>query len=36
MEARGLVGHIDELAIFPRALTDMEIHRLALRGQATE
>lgn len=29
MEARGLVGHIDELAIFPRALSDDEIRRLA-------
>lgn len=28
MEARGLVGHIDELAIFPRALSDDEIRRL--------
>jgi hypothetical protein len=28
MEARGLVGHIDELAIFPRALSDEEIRRL--------
>jgi hypothetical protein len=31
MEARGLVGHIDELAIFPRALTDAEIRRIGLR-----
>jgi Concanavalin A-like lectin/glucanases superfamily len=30
MEARGLVGHLDELAIFPRALTQSEIRRLAL------
>ena len=29
-EARGLVGHIDELAIFPRALTDEEIRKLAV------
>jgi len=29
MESRGLVGHIDELAIFQRALTDHEIRRLA-------
>ena len=29
MEARGLVGHIDELAVFPRALTDAEIRKLA-------
>ncbi|NQX03002.1 LamG domain-containing protein [bacterium] len=28
MEARGLVGHIDELAIFSRALSDGEIHRI--------
>lgn len=28
-QARGLVGHIDELAVFPRALTDSEIRRLA-------
>lgn len=32
-EARGLVGHLDELAIFPRALTDEEIRKLALRGR---
>jgi hypothetical protein len=31
MEARGLVGHIDELAIFTRALTDEEIRRLGSR-----
>ncbi len=30
MEARGLVGHIDELAVFPRALTDAEVRRLAV------
>ena len=30
MEARGLVGHIDELAIFERALTEEEIRRLAM------
>lgn len=30
-EARGMVGHIDELAIFPRALSDKEIARLAMR-----
>jgi hypothetical protein len=29
MESRGLVGYLDELAIFPRALTDQEIRRLA-------
>lgn len=29
MEARGLVGHIDELAIFPRALSDEEVRRLS-------
>jgi hypothetical protein len=29
MEARGLVGHLDELAIFPRALSEAEILRLA-------
>lgn len=28
-QARGLVGHIDELAVFPRALTDAEISKLA-------
>jgi hypothetical protein len=28
MESRGLVGHIDELAVFPRALSDGEIRRL--------
>lgn len=28
--ARGLVGHIDELAVFTRALTDAEILKLAL------
>jgi hypothetical protein len=31
MEARGLVGHIDELAIFTRALTDEEVRRLGSR-----
>lgn len=30
MEARGLVGHIDELAIYTRALTDKEIRKLAV------
>jgi hypothetical protein len=30
MEARGLVGHIDELAIFPRVLTHEEIRKLAV------
>jgi len=30
MEARGLVGHIDEMAIFPRALTDVEVRKLKL------
>lgn len=30
MEARGLVGRIDELAVFPRALTDDEIRKLAV------
>jgi hypothetical protein len=34
MEARGMVGHIDELAIFPRALTDGEIRRLGTRGES--
>jgi hypothetical protein len=29
MESRGLVGHLDELAIFPRALSNEEIGRLA-------
>jgi hypothetical protein len=29
-EARGLVGHIDELAVFPRALGEAEIRRLGL------
>ena len=33
MEARGLVGHIDELAVFPRALTEMEVRRLAVTGK---
>jgi hypothetical protein len=33
MEARGLVGHIDELAIFPRALSDEEILKLALTAK---
>jgi hypothetical protein len=28
MEARGLVGHIDELAIFPRALSGGEVRKL--------
>jgi hypothetical protein len=36
MEARGLVGHIDELAIFPRALTDEDIRRLGIPGEARE
>jgi len=31
-EARGLVGHIDELAVFPRALTDGEVLRLGASG----
>lgn len=30
-EARGMVGHIDELAVFPRALTDEEIRTLAMK-----
>lgn len=30
-EARGMVGHIDELAIFTRALSGKEISRLAMR-----
>ncbi|MEX1114579.1 MAG: LamG-like jellyroll fold domain-containing protein [Akkermansiaceae bacterium] len=30
MEARGLVGRIDELAVFPRALSDDEIQKLAI------
>jgi hypothetical protein len=29
MEARGFVGYLDELAIFPRALSETEILRLA-------
>jgi len=29
-EARGLVGHIDELAVFSRALTDSEVRQLAV------
>jgi len=29
-EARGLVGHIDELAVFPRALTNAEVRELAV------
>jgi hypothetical protein len=32
MEARGLVGHLDELVIFPRALTETELRKLAIRG----
>ena len=32
MEARGMVGHIDELAIFPRALSEKEIARLAMHA----
>lgn len=32
-EARGLVGHIDELAVFPRALSDAEIQTLALTAR---
>lgn len=31
-EARGLVGHIDELALFPRALSEAEIRRLGHSG----
>lgn len=31
MEARGLVGHIDELAMFTRALTDAQIRKLAVK-----
>ena len=30
MEARGLVGHVDELALFTHALTALEIRKLAL------
>jgi hypothetical protein len=33
MAARGLVGHIDELAIFPRALSDDEIRKLAITAR---
>lgn len=29
-QARGLVGHIDELAVFPRTLTEDEIRKLAV------
>lgn len=32
-EARGLAGHIDELAVFARALTDKEVRQLALPKQ---
>jgi Concanavalin A-like lectin/glucanases superfamily/FecR protein len=35
-EARGLVGHIDELAVFPRALADGEIRRLGIPGLIAE
>jgi hypothetical protein len=35
-EARGMVGHIDELAVFPRALTDEEIRRLATSATTPE
>lgn len=33
MEARGFVGHIDELAIFPRALSNEEVRKLALNAK---
>ncbi len=33
VEARGLVGHIDELAVFSRALTDEEIRNLAITAK---
>ena len=33
MEARGLVGHIDELAVFPRTLTGAEIRKLAITAK---
>jgi hypothetical protein len=33
-EARGMVGHIDELALFPRALSEAEIRRLGLSGNS--
>ena len=32
--ARGLVGHIDELAVFSRALTETEVRRLALTKES--
>ncbi|MEI7909496.1 MAG: LamG-like jellyroll fold domain-containing protein [Verrucomicrobiota bacterium] len=31
--ARGLVGHIDELAVFPRSLTEQEVRLLAVTKQ---
>jgi hypothetical protein len=31
-ESRGMVGHIDELAVFPRALAEEDIRRLAMSG----
>lgn len=33
MEARRLVGHIDELAIFSRSLTEAEIRKLAMKAK---
>lgn len=33
VEARGLVGHIDELAVFSHALSENEIRRLARTGE---
>ena len=33
VEARGLVGHIDELAIFSRALSEEEVRKLALTAK---
>jgi hypothetical protein len=35
-EARGMVGHIDELAVFPRALKDPEIRRLGISGKRAD
>ena len=32
-EARGMVGHIDELAVFQRALAEEEILRLGMAGK---
>lgn len=36
LEARGMVGYIDELAIFTRALNDAEIRQLGISGMIDE